>query len=966
MIKLCYNVIISFNVQEVEEMKNTLKLLSVLLIVSMLFSTVAFAATFTDVSSDKNYYESVSVLSALGIINGYTDGTFGPEKNVTRAEFSAMLMRALASGGVGDPDPAGLPFVDLGGATWAVSDIRTAYDLGIINGMSETTFEPNSNVTYEQALKMVVCALNYGEHALQMQATMPAGMPWYSGYMQVAGDLGLVDGVNYVLGQPAKRWEIAQIIYNAFDVYLLKKIEMSTGEVMYQQTTDTILSSKLNVARAHGEIVADGTNTLAADGSVARNGYALVYETNTGKTLIYAKNGVSLDGLLGKSVEFFYKTDVYGERQLVYILSRGGDESSVKVDAFNIERVSGNNATGFTVSYYLSSESSATNTISLEPNAVISVNGVVVSNPTASNFWIENGTLEFIMNDGRYAKVNISSIETYVVKSVNKTDRYIVDMLRPSGSNTLYLDYEDGSKQINMVNSSGNEITINNLAANSVLSVKTGKGAAGRTSLDVEVSTKTASGVVEEVDIIGRKIEVAGKTYTISDYFVKNGSSVLNSISVRDSVKLYLDAYDKVAYAEKIANSSTFYGYIAAAGKDSNEEVKLAIISSKVKTVGSPYLTVASKVRINGVQCTDAQEILDELDDGALLSTANADGNGSTYSQLVKYTVNSSGLVTEIEFPKIVSDSKDIDENEFQAFVVTRDANDEMLYNSSNYEFTGANGSRFRINSSTEVFVVPSLDRADFVNYGKKTSSYFKNNGEYIVEPYDVDASLNIAKAVVVYQTKKTEPAISSGTGIYIITGIEQGDKDGVYKDFVKGYLVGNTGVVADKTEKGEYTDYEGTVSNNYDVGDVIIFAKNSAGYITNTSTTFKEALSISKFTPGVVTDGKALNTQRNLYTGLLYAAAQDGSNQGFEIALTDDVNSCETASKEYLTTNSNTKFFTYSVKNNKVEVLQQESLDLTSYASYKNTVDSGKAVATKIFAYKYYNKVIAVYVIQE
>ena len=126
-------------------MKKTLRLLSVLLVMAMMVSSVAFAATFSDVSSDKNYYESVSVLSALGIINGYSDGTFGPEKNVTRAEFSAMLMRALASGGVGDPDPAGMPFVDLGGATWAVSDIRTAYDLGIINGMSETTFEPNSN-----------------------------------------------------------------------------------------------------------------------------------------------------------------------------------------------------------------------------------------------------------------------------------------------------------------------------------------------------------------------------------------------------------------------------------------------------------------------------------------------------------------------------------------------------------------------------------------------------------------------------------------------------------------------------------------------------------------------------------------------------------------------------------------------------------------------------------------------------
>lgn len=939
-------------------MKKTLRLLSVLLVVAMMVSSVAFAATFSDVSSDKNYYESVSVLSALGIINGYSDGTFGPEKNVTRAEFSAMLMRALASGGVGDPDPAGMPFVDLGGATWAVSDIRTAYDLGIINGMSETTFEPNSNVTYEQALKMVVCALNYGEHATQMQATMPAGMPWYSGYMQVAGDLGLVEGINYVLGQPAKRWEIAQIIYNAFDVYLLKKVEMSTGEVMYQQTTDTILNSKLNVARAHGEIVADGPNTLAADGSVARNGYALVYETNTGKTLTYAKNGNSLDGLLGKSVEFFYKTDAYGERQLVYILSRGSTESSVEVDAFNIEKVSGTSATGFTVSYYLSNESSVTNAITLEPNAVVSINGVVEKNPTAANFWLENGTLEFIMNDGRYTKVNIQSIETYVIKSVNKSDRYIIDMLKPSGSNQLYLDYEAGSYVIDMRNSSGNEITVNSLVAKSVLSVKTGMGAAGRTALEIKVSTKTATGTISEIDVVGRKIKVGDKVYTISDYFVKNGASVLNTLAVRDSVKLYFDTYDKVAYAEKVASTSTFYGYLQNIGQDNNDQIKLALISKKVSSIGSNYLTLSDNVRINNVPCVDWTDVTTELLYGATQKTANLDGKYDAtnypYTQLIKYTTNSSGIVTEIETATPITSSSQINEEVFQAYTVAK----PMKYNSSNRVFTANDGSSFRIDTSTEVYVVPS-DRSKTTAYYRRTNTYFGDGSTYVVEPYDLDNAMNVARAVVVYSSSSSTTKPTGMSSLFVISEISQNSsKGGVVRDYVKGYTVSYTGTVNEKAEF--YTDQVGVVDGKFVPGDIICYAYDNEGYVESAS--IHTIFTVDNLTLGADAD----KGNRKVYAGLLKAVGSDGKM--FDVAQTWTLADCETAATVNLMTDADTKIFTYTKNKNdgRVTITHEKDFDLTTLTTY---MGSEKVDATKVLVYEYKDgsmaEIRAIYIIQ-
>ena len=114
-------------------MKKLSKLLAALVALTMLFGMVSIpnAAAFSDVNSENQYYDAITILSAFGIINGYEDGTFGPDKDVTRAEFATMLMRAMASAGIGSTDAAGTPFTDISGH-WGISDIRTAYDLGII------------------------------------------------------------------------------------------------------------------------------------------------------------------------------------------------------------------------------------------------------------------------------------------------------------------------------------------------------------------------------------------------------------------------------------------------------------------------------------------------------------------------------------------------------------------------------------------------------------------------------------------------------------------------------------------------------------------------------------------------------------------------------------------------------------------------------------------------------------------
>ena len=84
-------------------MKNLKKVLALVLVVATLmgFATVA-GAQFTDDSS-VTYKEAVEVMSAINVINGYTDGSFRPAANVTRAQMAKMIAYIVAGGeDVGD------------------------------------------------------------------------------------------------------------------------------------------------------------------------------------------------------------------------------------------------------------------------------------------------------------------------------------------------------------------------------------------------------------------------------------------------------------------------------------------------------------------------------------------------------------------------------------------------------------------------------------------------------------------------------------------------------------------------------------------------------------------------------------------------------------------------------------------------------------------------------------------------
>ena len=105
--------------------------------------------SFSDVNNGNWFCTAVSTMAKLGIVNGYPNGTFGPNEPITRAEFAAICARFdehTASGTA--------KYTDIR-SHWAIKEISRAAELGWVNGYPDGTFRPNQQITRAEAMAIV-------------------------------------------------------------------------------------------------------------------------------------------------------------------------------------------------------------------------------------------------------------------------------------------------------------------------------------------------------------------------------------------------------------------------------------------------------------------------------------------------------------------------------------------------------------------------------------------------------------------------------------------------------------------------------------------------------------------------------------------------------------------------------------------------------------------------------------------
>ena len=274
-------------------------------------------AAFTDQADIKVENEVVDTLIELGVINGYTDGSFKPNDTVTRAEMAKMIYVLRT----GNSDASAYnndktSFTDVNGH-WAAGFIKYCQSVGIIAGQSATKFAPDQTVTAQEAAKMLLVTLGYDANKAGL-----VGINWASKTNALADENGLLDDVNTSFTGPCPRQYAAQLIYNAID----------TPTVVWRDDAYTNVTLLGDDNKTVGEKFMNLKKTTAVLEDVSKTSGKETFELTLDKTTVDLNKTTDSDNNGAKALYSF--TDVkkdYSDLkyQMVTVLYKNNDKSKV-------------------------------------------------------------------------------------------------------------------------------------------------------------------------------------------------------------------------------------------------------------------------------------------------------------------------------------------------------------------------------------------------------------------------------------------------------------------------------------------------------------------------------------------------------------------------------------------------------------------------------------------------------------
>lgn len=186
-----------------------------------IYTVVELDKSFADVEGDWSEKYVVPMVNKL-IVEGYEDGSFGPDRTITRAEFATLVVRALGLSN----RTATSDFSDVKADAWYANDVAVAAEVGLIKGFEDGTFRPTAEITREQLSALVVRASAFAGKDLSVAASEQASIlakfrdasdiGWAQAEIAAAVKAGIVQGLKAdLLGSDntATRAEAATMLY---------------------------------------------------------------------------------------------------------------------------------------------------------------------------------------------------------------------------------------------------------------------------------------------------------------------------------------------------------------------------------------------------------------------------------------------------------------------------------------------------------------------------------------------------------------------------------------------------------------------------------------------------------------------------------------------------------------------------------------------------------------------------------
>ena len=217
------------------------------LVMTMSLVTISAGAKDFDDNGDIDYKEAVDVISALGIVDGYSDGSFRPDGSLTRGAAAKIICNLI----LGPTTASALsattaPFKDVPTTNVFAGYITYCAQQGIIGGYGDGTFRPSGTLTGNAFMKMLLGALGYDSSIEHY-----TGSNWQVNVVKQAIGIGLKDGNDEFVGSKAvTRQEAALYALNMLKATMVEYDTKSTVVVGDVQISTS--STRTDVSNENG------------------------------------------------------------------------------------------------------------------------------------------------------------------------------------------------------------------------------------------------------------------------------------------------------------------------------------------------------------------------------------------------------------------------------------------------------------------------------------------------------------------------------------------------------------------------------------------------------------------------------------------------------------------------------------------------------------------------------------------
>lgn len=826
--------------------KNLKKVISSVAALTMVASSVAaFAVDFPDVESTASYAQAVQELSALDVISGYEDGTFGPDKLVTRAEITKMIVDALAERSSAEASTESTKFADVSADHWAKGYINQGVAGGFIAGMSDTEFDPDANVTYVQAQKMLVSAIGYETYA-QAQGGWPIGYKTYAASLDITkGISGIKDSTELT------RAQVAQMIDNAMDTPLCviaswkpewngtKTPNLETRDGKEGRAYETLFTEKHDAYKVYGRV----TET-SKTGSVDTDKVTFQVEKadNFDDQEVKADSPVSEDMYIGDS-----KADNYLRTYSQALIQKNDDDEftilSIAAAAANksvtvaSEDFDENKSTDEALYFFPAGTTKGSTKYQLDTtNGVkIYINGVESSksiaelrdyldkNETASVTLQKETEVGSTSTSAKYNTIMVSSYVTAIVDEViDKTNETSVNFdTYSSGIQAKMTVNKDDDNYTYSFKLDGKDIEAKDLQPNDVLNIAYDTTGSFRESSFYDVIV--TRNVVDGVKCTSRN-DSKGE-YTIGGTKYKAAEGMDIDVETSTEYSLYLDHFGRIAKADENSVSKN-YGVLKNIYKKAGGDYMAQIITKK--GTEEEYKVDSDKVNEYATYLKYATFYSDAKKENKIDTTKKDWQSKVVAFDEPKYSTSQPKSVAYPE--QVVEYSVSSSSNKItikNGGVIAPTAAD------AEYKESGNKIGSVKMADSTVILDLSEVDTKD--SYSVVSS--LNDGSNYVAYGYDKSKSDNTYRFVII--TEGTSSVFNSETQLAIFNGSEVIDKDGdktAYNLVVNGeekqFVLDDDVVITGNAGK--------TVAEDaFDEGDVLVYATNSEGYISRIYSVF-------------------------------------------------------------------------------------------------------------------------------